>query len=70
MALSCRWYVAADVGIPFLYRDFREGWKEGQDASRELGLYRQKYCGCVYSEKERYVKKQPVPEKVLADTEE
>jgi predicted adenine nucleotide alpha hydrolase (AANH) superfamily ATPase len=62
--------VSADVGIPFLYRDFREGWKEGQEQSIELGLYRQKYCGCVYSEKERYVKKQPVTEKVLADNEE
>ena len=62
--------VAADIGIPFLYRDFRLGWQEGQDASRKLGLYRQKYCGCVYSEKERYVKKQPVAETTLADTEE
>jgi predicted adenine nucleotide alpha hydrolase (AANH) superfamily ATPase len=25
--------------------------------SKELGLYRQKYCGCVYSEMERYGKK-------------
>lgn len=62
--------VSADIGIPFLYRDFREGWKEGQEKSIELGLYRQKYCGCVYSEKERYVKKQPVAESALADNEE
>lgn len=48
--------VAAEVGIPFLYRDFRVGWQEGQDRSRELGMYRQSYCGCVYSEKERYKK--------------
>jgi len=48
--------VAKDIGIKFLYRDFREGWKEGQDASREMGMYRQKYCGCIYSEKERFYK--------------
>lgn len=41
-------------GIPFLYRDFRSGWQEGIRRSRELGLYRQQYCGCIYSEKERY----------------
>ena len=40
--------------IPFLYRDFRPGWKEGIRRSKELGLYRQQYCGCIYSEKERY----------------
>lgn len=41
-------------GVPFLYRDFREGYKEGGDISREMGLYRQQYCGCLYSEIERY----------------
>lgn len=41
-------------GITFLYRDFRPGWQEGINRSKELGLYRQQYCGCIYSEKERY----------------
>jgi predicted adenine nucleotide alpha hydrolase (AANH) superfamily ATPase len=41
-------------GIPFFYEDFREGWKEGISESKRLGLYRQQYCGCIYSEKERY----------------
>ena len=45
---------AAKQGIPFLYRDFRPGWQEGIRRSKELGLYRQQYCGCIYSEKERY----------------
>ncbi len=40
--------------ISFLYRDFREGWKEGQEKARMLGIYRQQYCGCVYSEMERF----------------
>lgn len=36
--------------IKFLYRDFRPGFREGQNKARELGLYMQKYCGCVFSE--------------------
>ncbi len=43
-------------GVPFLYRDWRKGWNEGVKKYRRLGLYRQKYCGCVYSEKERAAK--------------
>ncbi|MDR2574437.1 MAG: epoxyqueuosine reductase QueH [Desulfovibrio sp.] len=41
-------------GPVFLYRDFREEWQAGIERSRELGLYRQSYCGCVYSEAERH----------------
>lgn len=44
-----------EAGVAFLYRDFRPGWKEGIEASKRLGMYRQQYCGCIYSEKERYV---------------
>jgi predicted adenine nucleotide alpha hydrolase (AANH) superfamily ATPase len=39
--------------LPFIYRDWRTGWNEGVKRYRKLGLYRQKYCGCIYSEKER-----------------
>ena len=46
--------IAGEYDIPFLYRDFREGWSEGVRISKALGLYRQPYCGCIYSEKERY----------------
>ncbi len=46
--------VAQSTGIPFYYRDFRKGWKEGIERSKALKLYRQQYCGCIYSEKERY----------------
>ncbi len=42
--------------IEFLYRDFRPMFKEGQARARELGFYMQKYCGCVFSEEERYLK--------------
>ena len=47
---------ASRAGIQFYYQDFREGWKEGQDKAKELGIYRQQYCGCIYSEKERFCK--------------
>jgi predicted adenine nucleotide alpha hydrolase (AANH) superfamily ATPase len=30
------------------------GFKETGEISREMGLYRQQYCGCLYSEVERY----------------
>ena len=43
--------------IEFLYRDFRVGFREGQAKARELGLYMQKYCGCIFSEEDRYSNK-------------
>jgi predicted adenine nucleotide alpha hydrolase (AANH) superfamily ATPase len=46
--------LSTQIGIPFLYEDFRAGWKEGIETSKQLGMYRQPYCGCIYSEKERY----------------
>jgi predicted adenine nucleotide alpha hydrolase (AANH) superfamily ATPase len=46
--------VAGTQGIPFLYRDYREGWSEGVRISKEIGMYRQPYCGCIYSERERF----------------
>jgi len=43
-----------EFGVTFYYEDFRGGWQEGIRLSKEMGLYRQQYCGCIYSEKERY----------------
>ena len=44
--------------IDFLYRDFRIGFWEGHNkAKKELDLYMQKYCGCIFSEEDRYLKK-------------
>ncbi|EGO61849.1 epoxyqueuosine reductase QueH [Acetonema longum] len=48
--------VAAETGVPFYYVDFRTGWKEGVAISREMELYRQPYCGCIFSERDRYYK--------------
>ena len=44
--------MADRYGLTFLYRDFRPGFREGQAEARELGLYMQKYCGCVFSEEQ------------------
>ena len=46
--------------IRFLYRDFRPLFRQGQARARELGFYMQKYCGCVFSEEERYLKKSKI----------
>lgn len=48
--------LAKMAGIKFLYRDFRVGFREGQNKAREAGLYMQKYCGCIFSEEDRYKK--------------
>lgn len=48
--------VANKYSVIFVYEDFRLGFKESHKISREMGLYRQKYCGCIYSERERYLK--------------
>lgn len=50
--------IASTVGVKFYYQDFRKGWKEGIETSKRLGMYRQPYCGCIYSEKERYYRAQ------------
>lgn len=45
--------VARAEGVPFLYRDLRQGWAAGGRSYRESGLYRQRYCGCLASKRER-----------------
>lgn len=46
--------VGREIGIPFWYEDLRMGWQEGIKMSKAVGMYRQQYCGCIYSEKDRY----------------
>ncbi|MCL2244504.1 MAG: epoxyqueuosine reductase QueH [Treponema sp.] len=48
---------AAKHDLEFYYSDFRHLFREGQSVSRARGLYMQKYCGCIFSEEERYVKR-------------
>jgi epoxyqueuosine reductase len=40
--------------IPFIYEDFRIGWKEALKTSQTMGLYHHVYCGCIYSEKDSF----------------
>ncbi len=49
--------LAEQSRVPFYYQDFRQGWQQGIDLAIEADLYRQAYCGCIYSEQERYDKK-------------
>ena len=49
--------ISVRSGVRFIYRDWRSHYREGVVLSRELKLYRQKYCGCLLSERERYEKK-------------
>jgi len=53
--------VSRKIGVPFLYRDFRPGYGESRDMSRAMNLYRQKYCGCLYSERDRARAKKHAP---------
>ena len=46
--------LSVNKGVKFYYHDFREGWKIGIEESKNLGIYRQQYCGCIFSEFERY----------------
>jgi len=40
---------AKEHGLDFVYIDFRTGFRKGQAEAKEIGLYRQKYCGCIRS---------------------
>lgn len=60
--------MAEKYEIPFLYQDFRPLFREGQTIARESDFYMQKYCGCVFSEEERYTK-QPKKKKKTTETE-
>ncbi len=46
--------IADENGVRFYYEDFREGYGESRELAKALELYMQKYCGCIFSEKERY----------------
>jgi predicted adenine nucleotide alpha hydrolase (AANH) superfamily ATPase len=43
-----------EYGVEFHFENFRKGWSERGRLTREHDLYRQQYCGCIYSEWERY----------------
>lgn len=53
--------LAGEYGVDYLFSDFKKknGYKRSIELSAEYGLYRQDYCGCVYSkmERERFLEK-------------
>lgn len=51
--------IAAGTGPEFFYQDFRPGFRTSHQLSKKHGLYRQKYCGCIFSEYDRYKPEQP-----------
>jgi predicted adenine nucleotide alpha hydrolase (AANH) superfamily ATPase len=43
-----------ETGVDFLYADLRKRYSDSRHITKPLDLYRQQYCGCIYSEWERY----------------
>lgn len=48
--------ISERTGAEFLYRDFRIGFRRAHQKAKAEGIYCQKYCGCLFSERERYLK--------------
>jgi len=46
--------ISKEKGIDFLYADLRKRYSDSRHLTKPLNLYRQQYCGCVYSEWERH----------------
>ncbi len=46
--------LSGETGIEFLYADLRKRYSDSRHQTKPLDLYRQQYCGCIYSEWERY----------------
>ena len=56
--------IACEAGKEYGVRPYlaasREGWKESRNVSHAMGLYHQQYCGCIYSEEERFSSRRSV----------
>ena len=48
--------IGEELGVTYLQSDFKKknGYKRSTELSKEYGMYRQDYCGCVYSYRERH----------------
>lgn len=49
---------AAEAGITYAGRDFRDRYSQATSRSRELGMYRQNYCGCLPSQIEARIERE------------
>jgi hypothetical protein len=45
------------VGVKFYYEDFRPFFRDSLNQAKQEGMYCQRYCGCIYSEMERFQKR-------------
>ncbi len=47
--------LAEEYGVRYLFSDFKKnnGYKRSVELSKEYGLYRQNFCGCIYSKMQR-----------------
>ena len=47
--------VSEEIGVPYLFSDFKKrgGYKRSIELSAQYSLYRQNYCGCVFSKQQR-----------------
>jgi len=55
--------IGDEMGVDFLYKDLRKFWKDSIRISREYRLYRQPYCGCIFSEHERFMGQDGSPDR-------
>jgi predicted adenine nucleotide alpha hydrolase (AANH) superfamily ATPase len=46
--------IAGKAGVGFLYADLRKRYSDSRHQTKPRNLYRQRYCGCIYSEWERF----------------
>ena len=46
--------LSEEKGIEFLYADLRKHYSDSRHLTKPLDIYRQQYCGCIYSEWERH----------------
>ena len=48
---ECGGRISEESGVPYLFSDFKkhDGYKHSIELSKQYSLYRQNYCGCVYS---------------------
>lgn len=53
-------YLGKKYNVNYLFSDFKkkEGYKHSIELSKQFNLYRQDYCGCIYSKQERELQKE------------
>lgn len=44
--------IAQELGLNYYVDNFQEGFYESKKLAKEYDLYRQKYCGCIFSKKD------------------